>query len=374
MRKIHDPNGAEYSCGQVRSRDEVLAFVAQKTSCLRAELSDSRRAGQGYRRDTQATSSMSQFRNDSFEFVRQVSAEASADAGAAAACAEQDATRAAAFAFVRQLAQDLSDGSFELPAFPEVALRVREALSDPEVSVDKIARIVLSEPVLSARLLRIANSAMMRRGSLEITDVRTAISRLGFEMVRNTAVSLAVDSAFKAPAHGPVRRQVENTRRHSVRVAVLSYVLAKRLADGVKPDEAMLTGLLHAIGRFYILMRADAFPELFEHPDVLQGLMQDWHPGVGRAIVEAWGFPEPIAVAVDEHEVLERDHAGRADVADIVLVANLLASRGEGAQADLPAMASIPACMKLKIDEQLGMRVLAESEQEILSMAQALGA
>ena len=53
----------------------------QKTSCLRAELSDSRRAGQGYRRDTQATSSMSQFRNDSFEFVRQVSAEASADAG-----------------------------------------------------------------------------------------------------------------------------------------------------------------------------------------------------------------------------------------------------------------------------------------------------
>ena len=72
--------------------------------------------------------------------------------------------------------------------------------------------------------------------------------------------------------------------------------------------------------------------------------------------------------------LLERDHAGRADVADIVLVANLLASRGEGAQADLPAMASIPACMKLKIDEQLGMRVLAESEQEILSMAQALGA
>ena len=95
---------------------------------------------------------------------------------------------------------------------------------------------------------------------------------------------------------------------------------------------------------------------------------------MGRAIVEAWGFPEAIAVAVDEHEVLDREHAGRADVADIVLVANLLASRDERAEADLPAMDSIPACMKLKIDEQLGMRVLAESEQEILSMAQALGA
>ena len=317
---------------------------------------------------------MSQSRNDSFEFVRQVSAETPEDARAAAAAAGQDATRAAAFAFVRQLAQDLSDGSFELPAFPDVALRVREALNDPEVSVDKIARIVLSEPVLSARLLRIANSAMMRRGSLEVTDVRMAISRLGFEMVRNTAVSLAVDSTFKAPAHGPVRRQIENTRRHSVRVAVLSYILAKRLADGVKPDEAMLTGLLHAIGRFYILMRADAFPELFDHPDVLQGLLQDWHPGVGRAIVEAWGFPEPIAVAVDEHEVLDREHAGRPDVADIVLVANLLASRDQAGPASLPGMATIPACVKLKIDEQVGMRVLAESEEEILSMSQALGA
>ena len=316
---------------------------------------------------------MSQSRNDSFEFVRQVSAETPEDARAAAAAAGQDATRAAAFAFVRQLAQDLSDGSFELPAFPDVALRVREALNDPQVSVDKIARIVLSEPVLSARLLRIANSAMMRRGSLEVTDVRMAISRLGFEMVRNTAVSLAVDSAFRAPAHGPVRRQIENTRRHSVRVAVLSYILAKRLADSVKPDEAMLTGLLHAIGRFYILMRADAFPELFDHPDVLQGLLQDWHPGVGRAIVEAWGFPEPIAVAVDEHEVLDREHPGRADVADVVLVANLLASRDEAGQVTLPEMASIPACVKLKIDEQLGMRVLAESEEEILSMSQALG-
>ena len=317
---------------------------------------------------------MAQSRNDSFEFVKQVSAGTPDDQPAAADSAGQEASRGAAFDFVRQLARALSDGSFELPAFPDVALRVREALNDADVSVDKIARIVLSEPVLSARLLRIANSAMMRRGSLEVTDVRMAISRLGFEMVRNTAVSLAVDSAFKPPAHGPLRRQIENTRRHSVRVAVLSYVLAKRLADGVKPDEAMLTGLLHAIGRFYILMRAEAFPELFEHPDVLEGLLHDWHPGVGRAIVEAWGFPDGIAVAVDEHEVLDRDHAGRADVADIVLVANLLARRDGAGGVTQPDMASIPACVKLKIDEQGGLRVVAESEEEIRSMSQALGA
>lgn len=327
----------------------------------------------GNLRTTRVPDSMAQSRNDSFEFVRQVSAGDPGDRHGADS-AEQQASREAAFAFVKQLARDLSDGCFELPPFPDVALRVREALSEPNVNVDRIARIVLSEPVLSARLLRIANSAMMRRGSLEITDVRVAISRLGFEMVRNTAVSLAVDSAFKPPAKGPLRRHIEDTRRHSVRVAVLSYILARRMADSVKPDEAMLTGLLHAIGRFYILMRADAFPELFEHPDVLDGLMQDWHPGVGRAIVESWGFPEAIAVAVDEHEVLDREHPGRADVADVVLVANLLASRDGNVATAIADMAAIPACQKLKIDEQVGMRVLAESEEEIRSMSQALGA
>ena len=99
-----------------------------------------------------------------------------------------------------------------------------------------------------------------------------------------------------------------------------------RWADESGPQQAIETALAQlGVGPGTVmaadnLMRADAFPELFEHPDVLQGLMQDWHPGVGRAIVEAWGFPEPIAVAhAVTCEVTERGHAlfdnpsGKAD-------------------------------------------------------------
>ncbi|MCG3168536.1 MAG: hypothetical protein CALGDGBN_00033 [Pseudomonadales bacterium] len=313
---------------------------------------------------------MRESRSAPLEFVKQ----ALDDEPAPPTAEELAASREAAFEFVQQLARDLSDGKFELPPFPDIALRVREALNDPDVSVEKIARIVLSEPVLAARLLRIANSALMRRGANEITDVKTAIARLGFEMVRNAAVALALDSTFKAPETGPLRQHIERTRHHSVRVAVLSYVLARRLAkDSVKPDEAMLAGLLHGIGRFYILMRVDAFPTLFGHRDVLEDLLAQWHSGVGRAIVESWGFPEPVATAVDEHEVLDREHVGKADLADVVLAANLLARRATPEQAAGAELATVPACVKLGLDESVAVGVLVESEEEIRSMSQALG-
>jgi len=276
-----------------------------------------------------------------------------------------------AFQFVQQLAADLSCGKFELPAFPEIALRVRDALNDPDVCIDKLSRIVLSEPVLSARLLRIANSALMRRGAMEITDVKAAVSRLGFDMVRNTSVSVAMESAFGSCSVAALRQHFERTRRHSVFVAVLSYVLAKRLPTGLDPDEAMLGGLLHAVGRFYILSRVQAFPELFAEESMMDQLMNDWHTGVGRAIVESWGFPEAIAVAVDEHEIIDREHPGRADLADIVLVANLLARR-TGDAASESSIAELPAFAKLRLDEAVITNVLSESEEEVRSMATAL--
>jgi HD-like signal output (HDOD) protein len=103
-----------------------------------------------------------------------------------------------AFEFVKQLGNELASNDFDLPPFPDIALRVREALNDPGVSIDTLSRIAVSEPVLTARLMRMANSAMLHRGTLEITNLKTAISRIGLDMVHNAAVSLALNQAFPA--------------------------------------------------------------------------------------------------------------------------------------------------------------------------------
>ena len=102
--------------------------------------------------------------------------------------------QAVAFGFVERLAQDLKDERLELPAFPEAVIRIQQALQSADTDTADIVRILSSEPALAARLLRIANSAEFRRADAEITDLRKAISRMGFNMVRTVAVAFAMRS------------------------------------------------------------------------------------------------------------------------------------------------------------------------------------
>lgn len=283
-----------------------------------------------------------------------------------------NATADPAFEFVKQLGMELAGSNFDLPPFPDTALRVREALNDPDVSIDTLSGIILSEPALAARLMRMANSAMMRRGTLEITDIKTAISRVGLDMVQNAAVSIAASEAFKAPDGSPLREHLDKTRKHSIRVCALAYVLAKNVRNSGKPDEAMLAGLLHAIGKFYILTRADDFPELFANTEALEALLNEWNSGVGRAIVESWGFPEDIVAAVDEHEMVDREGFGQADIADIVIVANMLAKADEENATEQPGLDQLPSLSRMKIDSEAVHKIIRESDEEIRSMTQAL--
>ena len=277
-----------------------------------------------------------------------------------------------AFEFVKRLGEELACNDFDLPPFPDTALRVREALSDPDVSIDTLSNIVLSEPALTARLLRMANSAMIRRGPLEITDVKTAMSRVGLDMVQNAAVSLAANEAFQVADGSPLREHLDKTRKHSIKVCAVAYALAKRVKISGKPDEAMLAGLLHAIGKFYILTRADDFPELFANAEALEGLLNEWHTGVGRAIVESWGFPEEIVGAVDEYELLDREKLGPADIADIVIVANLIANADEEQTTEQLELDQVPSVLRMKIDGETVRNFMLESDAEIRSMTQAL--
>lgn len=278
------------------------------------------------------------------------------------------------FEFVKQLGEDLTRNDFDIPPFPDTALRVQRAMDDPDMSMDSLSDIILSEPVLAARLMRMANSALLR-GSEEITDLKTAISRMGLDMVKNVAVSFAAKEAFHAPEGSALEDRLSSIRKHSIQVAVLAYFIGRKVEFVGKPDEAMLAGLLHAIGKFYILMRVDKFPELFSDEEALETLMAQWHNGVGRAIVESWGFTEMIAVAVDEYELTDRNESLPADITDLVLIANLIA-RADGAQStaadETDPLAGLPSLARMKIDVADLRALLQESSEEISYMTQTM--
>jgi putative nucleotidyltransferase with HDIG domain len=283
-----------------------------------------------------------------------------------------DPVRDKAFEFVSDLGKGLDEGTLELPSFPDIALRVRRVLESPDVSIDQVARVVNSEPVLAARLLRTANSALMQRGGAQVNDLRTAILRLGYNMVRNAAMSLAMQQIFQARSLSGLKTELHALWRHSIRVAAISYVIATRLTK-LNADEAFLAGLLHDIGKFYILTRAEFYPELFANKAVLRELMDQWHTGVGRAILDAWDFPGDFALAADEHDVLDREHLGPPDLTDVVLVANLHArlQEGMGTREDVN-WDDISAFDRLKLTPETSVAVLQASAREIDSLTRAL--
>ena len=274
-----------------------------------------------------------------------------------------------AFTFIEALGSELSSGNLQLPAFPDIAVRVKQALESDNVSADKVAKVVGSDPVLSARLLKVANSHFANRSGAQIKDLRTAIARLGYDLAYNTAVSIAVEQILQSKSVGPCKDHLKRLWQHSVHVSAIAYVIAKQHSQ-VNPDEALLAGLLHDIGKFYIYTRAQAFPELFAERDELETLLRNWHTGIGHAILEAWGFSDDLANTANEHDDLQRPRAGPADVTDVVITANLCAYWD-----DLEAgfeWPNVTAAQRLKLDHDAIEKILEASNEEIASIMGAL--
>ena len=173
-------------------------------------------------------------------------------------------------------------------------------------------------------------------------------------------------------SNAKLRPYLEELWQHSVQVAAFSYVIAKKLTR-INPDEAMLAGLLHDIGKFYILTSSKEYPELFNEPQVLADLMAVWHTGVGNAILDAWDFSEDITTAADDHEDLYRSHFGPADLVDVVLVANLFSNIGHPDKNPELDRAKITALKRLNLKQESALEVIEESEEEVQSIMQALG-
>jgi len=272
--------------------------------------------------------------------------------------------------FISDLAYDLNNGTLDLPAFPDVTMQIKSALEDKEVTAEKIASLVSSDPVFSARILKLANSVMINGAGHKINDIRTAITRMGFNMAYNTAVSIAVEQlkSTSAPAH--IIPYLQECWHHSVQVAAYSYVIAKNQTR-INPDTALLAGLLHDIGKYYILSRAENYPELINTPNALEDVLDEWHTGIGRGILEAWNLSEELCVVADEHEEHGR-HSTVVDLTDIVMVANLFSHRDEKDAAPDLQWDDIHATCQLNLSEESATEVIHESEEEINSIINAL--
>lgn len=273
--------------------------------------------------------------------------------------------------FLQGLAEDLNSKSIALPSFPDVVINIRSALEDPTCTSERLAELARTDPVLVSRLLMSANSAFNNRAGINITDLDLAISRLGFEAVRNTAITLAVEQLFNASQHENLRDRLKDLWSRSINMASMSYVIA-RSTPGMNADNAFLCGLLHEVGKLYILTQAGKYPAFLGDAASVEKVLAEWHPSVGRSIIESWGFPDDIVASVDLDEGISDGNGGAANFADVLFAAIRLLDKGqEDAEGELePA----PSLDRLGINTESQAELIEGWEAFSQSMRQSVGA
>lgn len=232
-----------------------------------------------------------------------------------------------------------------LPSPPGVCANLLEAVQKPEVSVEEIGRIINQDVAITAKVLQLVNSAFFSLPR-EVSDVRTAVNFLGFEVLKQLVVSAEVLKTFH-PVR-PIRGfSLEEFERHSQATANIVSVLAQRSVHGV----SVMAAMLHDAGK---LVLATRLPDQFERAldeSVSQGRPLDQcerevfgttHAEIGGYMLNLWGLPSEAVDAISVHHkpVGVGDPSGGLNLRALIHVADALAHEQTMAPEDLPAIPS----------------------------------
>ncbi|EKM96497.1 MAG: HDOD domain-containing protein [Pseudomonas sp.] len=246
----------------------------------------------------------------------------------------------------RELTRAIENDELILPTLPEVALQVREAAEDPDVSILALSKVIGNDAALTARIIKVVNSPLLRTNR-EITDLQMAISRLGINYTCNLATGLAMEQMFQATTD-VVDRKMREVWNKSTEVAAISHVLCRHYTR-LLPDQATLAGLVHQIGILPILTYAEEHGELMADSISLNHVIDRIHPLLGEKILRAWDFREPIAIVPGQYSDFTRN-SSTVDYVDIVQVATLQSYLGTNHPYTQLDWSQIPAFAKLGLD------------------------
>jgi HD-like signal output (HDOD) protein len=164
---------------------------------------------------------------------------------------------------LEKIVTQVQHGEIIFPSSVAITLKIRKLLNDPDSHLAATTDLVTIEPLLAARVVAVANSVAYRRSETDITDVATAVARVGLGSVLTLVNALIVRQLAGAPKDAATRTLLARLWEHTAHVAALARMLARRVTH-VDPETALFTGLIHDVGSFYLLSRAAEFPALLD--------------------------------------------------------------------------------------------------------------
>jgi HD-like signal output (HDOD) protein len=278
--------------------------------------------------------------------------------------------RATALAFLHSLAKEVSQGTIDLPCFPDVVIRISQALADPNTTSERIVTLVGAEPRLAARVLQTANSAAFNSSGKLLTDLRSAITRLGHQMVQGTAVPYAMQQMKNEASMRSIARPLAELWNRSIAVASICGLVARRTK--VPSDEAFLTGLLHGIGNLYIMARAAGAPNGLGSGQSWMELIGGWQASIGKAVLLSWGFADEMCEAVGDQGDLDRKWKHEARLVDVLIASLVLADALKAPEPRVIGTDGINSFLSVGLTPADCTAVLAAADAQIREVHEAL--
>jgi HD-like signal output (HDOD) protein len=228
----------------------------------------------------------------------------------------------AAEAYVQQLLREISGGHVELPSWSNQTEQVRTALDSDSVGIEHIARLLGSDAGLAMRVLSMANSALFARTTRPLMDLRLAVLRLGLENVRGAVYAHALAQLRRAPKLAPLRAQLAQLAEQSASVAALTRLIAQQVGDDeVDPAQALLAGLLHNIGKLYLLVRMNEGAPAGDRT-LRDAIFSERQASIGQALAASWNLPAPLCQAIAEQRcAADGELAGRSGLSRVLALA-----------------------------------------------------
>ena len=263
----------------------------------------------------------------------------------------------------------------DLPSLPIVIIRLTDAIQDSDSSAGDVARIMEDDPAIMARVLKIVNSSFYSRtaNSEPISSVQHAIVRLGYDTVRNVALTSSVFSIF-SEEHSTAFNRIEFWR-HCISVGIVANVIYdfSTIQDNIPRDSVALGGLLHDMGKivqeqyFYSLFtQVLAFADKNEKPlhEVEESVFKITHSEIGAWLGKTWRLNPDILACIEHHHHPENAPEEFRGMVSLVHVADYICNLKKIGQSGNPK----PPSFREEIWSSIGLDV--EKIPEILAVAE----
>lgn len=272
---------------------------------------------------------------------------------------------------IERIRTDLQQDKLVLPSLPDIAFKIGRALNDDVSDAERIAQMVQTDPAITAKLVKAANSAIYA-GQKRVDSCSGAVVRLGINTTHKLVLSFALREIFSSNVPN-LQKRMQELWEHSIRVAAICYVLA-RLTRRFNPEHAMLSGLVHDIGNVAILSYAERFPDIAHSGAQIDHAIDALRSELGAMILKKWHFADDFVLAARESEHWQRDPSPEADYCDLVIIAQLHSYVGSARMRELPHMGELPCFQKLELGElspRMSLKILEKADTQ-LKQAEAL--